>query len=114
MESEFKRIIDLHTHTFASDGVLLPSELIRRAVAAGYRAIGITDHGDESNMEELLAKAVKAAKAWASAALCAATASAIWVAIASASTISALTVPALTAAAAGRASATGMAMVVSS
>ena len=58
-------IIDLHTHTFASDGVLLPSELIRRAMAAGYRAIGITDHGDESNMEELLARAGKAAKAWA-------------------------------------------------
>ena len=60
------KIIDLHTHTFASDGVLLPSELIRRALAAGYRAIGITDHGDETNMEELLAKALKAAKAWTS------------------------------------------------
>ena len=58
-------IIDLHTHTFASDGVLLPSELIRRAVAADYRAIGITDHGDETNMEDLLQKAVKAAEMWA-------------------------------------------------
>jgi len=58
-------IIDLHTHTFASDGVLLPSELIRRAVAAGYRAIGITDHGDETNMEDLLKKAVRAAEVWA-------------------------------------------------
>ena len=57
-------LIDLHTHTFASDGVLLPSELIRRAVDAGYRAIGITDHGDETNMEELLQKALKAAQAW--------------------------------------------------
>ena len=58
-------LIDLHTHTFASDGVLLPSELIRRAIAAGYRAIGITDHGDETNMEDLLQKAVKAAEVWA-------------------------------------------------
>jgi histidinol phosphatase-like PHP family hydrolase len=60
------RIIDLHTHTFASDGVLLHSELIRRAAAAGYRAIGITDHGDETNLEDLLKKAVKAAGIWAS------------------------------------------------
>lgn len=65
MKSGIKRIIDLHTHTFASDGVLLPSELIRRAVAAGYRAIGITDHGDETNMEDLLTRAVKAAEVWA-------------------------------------------------
>jgi len=65
MESAIKSMIDLHTHTFASDGVLLPSELIRRAVAAGYRAIGITDHGDETNMEDLLLRAKKAADAWA-------------------------------------------------
>lgn len=58
-------IIDLHTHTFASDGVLLPSELIRRAQAAGYRAIGITDHGDESNLEDLIRRAVTAAVSWA-------------------------------------------------
>jgi histidinol phosphatase-like PHP family hydrolase len=58
-------LIDLHTHTFASDGVLLPSELIRRAIAAGYRAIGITDHGDETNMEDLLQRAMKAARVWA-------------------------------------------------
>ena len=58
-------IIDLHTHTFASDGVLLPSELIRRAQAAGYRAIGITDHGDESNLEDLIGRAVTAAMSWA-------------------------------------------------
>jgi putative hydrolase len=58
-------IIDLHTHTFASDGVLLPSELIRRAIAAGYRAIGITDHGDETNLEDLLQRAIQAAQVWA-------------------------------------------------
>ncbi|MCJ7500352.1 histidinol phosphate phosphatase domain-containing protein [bacterium] len=58
-------MIDLHTHTFASDGVLLPSELIRRAIAAGYRAIGITDHGDETNLEDLLQRAIKAAQVWA-------------------------------------------------
>jgi putative hydrolase len=46
--------IDLHTHTFFSDGELLPSELVRRALERGYAAIGITDHGDASNLEETL------------------------------------------------------------
>jgi len=57
-------IIDLHTHTFASDGVLLHSELIRRASIAGYRAIGITDHADETNMEDLIRRSLKAAEVW--------------------------------------------------
>jgi histidinol phosphatase-like PHP family hydrolase len=46
--------IDLHTHSFFSDGVLLPSEQLRRAVHRGYGAIAITDHADSSNMEDLL------------------------------------------------------------
>ena len=57
-------MIDLHTHTFASDGVLLHSEIIRRASVAGYRAIGITDHADETNMEDLIRRSVKAAETW--------------------------------------------------
>ncbi len=44
-------MIDLHTHTFFSDGVLIPSELVRRAVKTGYRAIAITDHIDCSNLD---------------------------------------------------------------
>ncbi|MEK7309147.1 MAG: PHP domain-containing protein, partial [Nitrospirota bacterium] len=31
-------MIDLHTHSLLSDGVLLPSELIRRAYVIGYKA----------------------------------------------------------------------------
>jgi histidinol phosphatase-like PHP family hydrolase len=46
--------IDLHVHSLLSDGVLLPSELLRRVVIKGYRAIAITDHADASNMEELV------------------------------------------------------------
>jgi len=53
-------MIDLHTHTLLSDGELLPSELIRRAVSAGYRAIAITDHVDMSNIDFVLPRAVKA------------------------------------------------------
>ncbi|MEW6557650.1 MAG: histidinol phosphate phosphatase domain-containing protein [Elusimicrobiota bacterium] len=44
-------MIDLHTHTLFSDGVLLPSELVCRAKNAGYRAIALTDHCDFSNMD---------------------------------------------------------------
>lgn len=44
-------MIDLHTHSFFSDGELVPSELVRRAVVKGYRAIAITDHADLSNID---------------------------------------------------------------
>ena len=47
-------MIDLHTHSFFSDGELIPSELVRRAEAIGYRAIAITDHADFSNYRFLL------------------------------------------------------------
>jgi len=47
-------MIDLHTHTLLSDGDLLPSELARRAEEKGYSIIGITDHIDFSNFEEII------------------------------------------------------------
>jgi len=47
-------MIDLHSHTFFSDGELVPAELVRRASVAGYRALAITDHADQSNIEWLL------------------------------------------------------------
>ncbi len=47
-------MIDLHTHTFFSDGELVPTELVRRASVAGYTAIAITDHADKSNTKWLL------------------------------------------------------------
>ncbi|MBI3318682.1 MAG: histidinol phosphate phosphatase domain-containing protein [Candidatus Omnitrophica bacterium] len=52
-------MIDLHTHTFLSDGVLLPSELVRRAKVKGYRALGITDHVDASNVEVVVPQLVQ-------------------------------------------------------
>ena len=42
---------DFHTHTFLSDGVLSPIELIRRAQVRGYRAIAVTDHVGLGNLE---------------------------------------------------------------
>jgi histidinol phosphatase-like PHP family hydrolase len=52
-------MIDLHTHTLLSDGALLPSEMVRRALVAGYEAIGLTDHVDSSNIDFVLPRLVK-------------------------------------------------------
>lgn len=49
-------MIDLHTHTFFSDGELGPAELVRRAAVASYRALAITDHADQSNIVALLTR----------------------------------------------------------
>ena len=45
---------DFHTHTFLSDGVLSPVELIRRAHVRGYRVIAVTDHVGAGNLEMVL------------------------------------------------------------
>jgi putative hydrolase len=55
-------MIDLHTHSFFSDGELIPSELIRRAEAIGYKAIAITDHVDSSNIDLVIPRIVSALK----------------------------------------------------
>lgn len=61
-------MIDLHTHTLFSDGELVPAELARRAAAAGYRWLAITDHVDASTLEHAVRGAVAAAaqvgRAW--------------------------------------------------
>lgn len=54
-------MIDLHTHTLFSDGELIPAELTRRAAAAGYRAIALTDHGDASNIDFIIPRIVRVA-----------------------------------------------------
>ncbi|MEA3408458.1 MAG: histidinol phosphate phosphatase domain-containing protein [Chloroflexota bacterium] len=46
--------MDFHTHSFFSDGALLPSELLRRVSALGYEAVAITDHADASNISFVL------------------------------------------------------------
>ena len=52
-------MIDLHTHSIFSDGELIPSELVRRAVAKGYKAIAITDHIDHSNIDLVVPRILK-------------------------------------------------------
>jgi histidinol phosphatase-like PHP family hydrolase len=53
-------MIDLHTHTLFSDGVLLPTELVRRALVKGYTAIAITDHADISNLDFIIPRIIEA------------------------------------------------------
>ncbi len=55
-------MIDLHTHTLFSDGVLLPSELIRRCEAKGFRGLIITDHVDYSTIDTVIPNVLKACK----------------------------------------------------
>jgi len=46
---------DLHCHSSASDGVLGPAELIRRAAAHGVTTLALTDHDDLSALPEACA-----------------------------------------------------------
>jgi len=55
-------VIDLHTHSIFSDGVLIPSELVRRAEVLGLKAIGITDHADASNLDFIIPRIVAVAE----------------------------------------------------
>ena len=50
---------DLHTHTIFSDGVLVPSELIRRAQMKGLAGIALTDHADASNLDYIVPRIVE-------------------------------------------------------
>jgi putative hydrolase len=52
-------IFDFHTHTFFSDGVNLPIELIRCALEAGYGCIALTDHASVSNIDMVIESVTK-------------------------------------------------------
>ncbi|MBF0549033.1 MAG: histidinol phosphate phosphatase domain-containing protein [Deltaproteobacteria bacterium] len=56
-------MIDLHTHSFFSDGVLGPMELIRRAEVKGIRYLAITDHADPANLDHIIPRITQAAQA---------------------------------------------------
>jgi len=45
-------VIDLHTHSTASDGTLSPTELVCQAAAAGVRALALTDHDTVAGIAE--------------------------------------------------------------
>jgi predicted metal-dependent phosphoesterase TrpH len=50
-------IVDLHTHTSRSDGILEPAALVRDVAAAGVRFLAITDHDTLGGFRELTASA---------------------------------------------------------
>jgi predicted metal-dependent phosphoesterase TrpH len=47
--------IDLHVHSTASDGSVSPEGVVKRALAAGLRAIALTDHDTVAGVPEALA-----------------------------------------------------------
>jgi len=52
-------MIDLHTHSTASDGKLTPAELMRHAKAVGIEVIALTDHDTLSGLEEASEEAAR-------------------------------------------------------
>lgn len=48
-------VIDLHTHSTASDGTLTPADLVRRAADGGLDVIALTDHDTTSGWDEAAA-----------------------------------------------------------
>ncbi len=49
-------MIDLHTHTTASDGTLAPAELVELARRRGVTALALTDHDTVAGLPEALAR----------------------------------------------------------
>jgi 3',5'-nucleoside bisphosphate phosphatase len=47
-------LVDLHTHSTASDGLYPPAELVRLAHAAGLRVLGLVDHDTTDGLEEAI------------------------------------------------------------
>ena len=54
MELMRMELIDLHTHTTASDGSLTPAELVKAAKDAGLAAVAVTDHDTTAGLDEAL------------------------------------------------------------
>jgi putative hydrolase len=52
--SDLGQRIEFHSHSIFSDGLLLPAALIREAEIRGHSALAITDHVDQSNIEEVI------------------------------------------------------------
>lgn len=60
MPTAARRLVDLHTHSTASDGRMSPAALVALADAAGLAALALTDHDTVSG----LAEAAQAARAF--------------------------------------------------
>ncbi|MDR2946412.1 MAG: histidinol phosphate phosphatase domain-containing protein [Candidatus Adiutrix sp.] len=56
-------VIDFHTHSFLSDGELVPAELARRCLVSGYSVLGMADHVDHGTLPDVLRQLRAAASA---------------------------------------------------
>ncbi len=52
-------LADLHVHTTASDGTVKPSEIVKKAIEGGLKAVAITDHDTIDGIEEAYNEALK-------------------------------------------------------
>jgi 3',5'-nucleoside bisphosphate phosphatase len=50
-------VIDLHTHSTASDGIYAPADLLQQAHDIGLRVLALTDHDTTNGLDEASAKA---------------------------------------------------------
>ena len=49
--------VDLHTHSFHSDGTWSPTEVVERALSRGLAAIALTDHDSVDGLDEARSRA---------------------------------------------------------
>ncbi len=56
--------IDLHTHSWVSDGTQAPAELVADAAAAGLDVVALTDHDQSAGWDEARAAAVAHGIGW--------------------------------------------------
>lgn len=54
-----KKLIDLHTHTTASDGLYSPADLVKKAKKVGLVALGIADHDSINGLSEAMLEGEK-------------------------------------------------------
>ena len=47
-----RSLIDLHSHSLVSDGVLTPTQLVNYAAEKGVRVLALTDHDDVDGLPE--------------------------------------------------------------
>ena len=52
-------LIDLHSHSIVSDGLLTPAELVAHAASKGIRVLALTDHDDVAGLTEAEAAAAQ-------------------------------------------------------
>lgn len=53
-------MVDLHSHSRLSDGLLAPCELVARAVSRGVKMLALTDHDETGGLAEARAHAQSA------------------------------------------------------